>query len=430
MITFDKIPLYLQNLYIIILMIIATLMLILVLMEVFWYFKTFALTVTLLLFGIMAVDIIGKLLLVRRQYEHLELNGFLLHLECTPIYLHLLLLGMELIYLLIAAFIGYWIWKHQFSLNSIREAFAKLPTGVCFASDTGDVLLSNNAANRFVWNVLGCELLNITPVWERLRQIENEQQLSNQQSLNSIKIMLEDYTVKEINRKIIRVDNKRFVEIIVSDVTSLYNLSEEVKNNNENLQNIRNELKELSKNLVKINHEEEVVRHKIRIHNDVGNTILATRNVLNSENCSRSDLLNISAQWRNLAEKLIGMNGETSEENSIQFKEILDTAEQVGVKVTLHGDFKSFDEHAFIVRQVLRETLINAIRHGQADEMDIYVNDYFDRTELRITNNGTIPENFNESGGLKNLREGLVREGGTLSFETDKIFTTIINFKK
>jgi len=332
-----------------------------------------------------------------------------------------------MVYLMI---VSYHIWKHQYSINSIREALANLPTGVCFSNEEGEVLLSNSAMNRFVWRVLGRELLNINDVWEELRELENKQGIIDNQALNSIKIILKDNTVKEIKRKILRIDNKRFAEIIVSDITSLYNISQEVKENKDNLEILRKELKELSNNIVKINHEEEVVRHKIKIHNDVGNTILNTRTILLNDDYCRDDLIRLSKDWRNLAEKLIAMNGETSEENSIQFKEILDTAEQIGVNITVHGDLEALDSHGFIVRQVLRETLINSIRHGQADTMDIYVNDYFDRVELKITNNGEIPEKIVESGGLKNLRDGLIREGGELTFELDEIFTIIINFKK
>ncbi|MBR6897767.1 MAG: hypothetical protein IKN24_06320 [Lachnospiraceae bacterium] len=321
--------------------------------------------------------------------------------------------------------------RTAYSSRSVKEALTALPTGICYSGKEGNVLLANRAINRFIWEMLGSELMNIDDAWDRLREIEDEQKSDYlRANPDSIVLTMSDESIKYLVRSPIEVDGMMFTETVVTDITLLHKLTEEVRQNTIRLKSLYRELKELSDNLVMINHEEEVMRHKIMIHNNVGNMILFTRKLLSDPDAGNDALKDTARQWKVLCDNVIGIKTDSEKGEEIALKELLDTAKEIGFNVGIHGSLSEFSKQGFLVRQILREAMMNSIRHGGADTMDVYPSEAEQSLILTITNNGSVPEHITPSGGLKSLTEAVARSGGSIEIKTDDIFTLIVMIPK
>ena len=71
----------------------------------------------------------------------------------------------------------------------------------------------------------------------------------------------------------------------------------------------------------------------------------------------------------------------------------------------------------------MRECLINAIRHGNADKLYVQIQKG-NTCQVTISNNGTPPDcQIKEGGGLSSLRKKIQESGGSITFQLQPKFT-------
>lgn len=79
----------------------------------------------------------------------------------------------------------------------------------------------------------------------------------------------------------------------------------------------------------------------------------------------------------------------------------------------------------FILYRNAQEAITNAIRHGEATEIGIMLVYHPQSIELKVSNNGKLPENnlYHKGLGLRGMEERIALLGGRLQIESDRLFT-------
>lgn len=318
----------------------------------------------------------------------------------------------------------------HFVRSSIKEAVDTMPVGLCFVDREGRQVLINRSMVNFVEQLTGHALSSITDV---LREIKENRLAENCTRLNLFETEDEDiYTfrmqdgrVLQLTEDFVTIAEERYTQLVVTDITMQHNFYDDLSRTNEALLTQRKEMRSLADRLIQSNHEEELLNYKIQVHNDVGQMILRAGQAL--ESGSMQEMQDCAAKWIDLAERFANMEDEKNRGNSELLEEIIKVAEQIGCKVFFSTDLPEQIAAQSVVRQAIREAIVNAVKHGGANEVTIAHRQVDRMIEITISNNGTLPtKGFSMKGGLKNLYESIRGDGGDFRAETGERFTLVM----
>lgn len=153
---------------------------------------------------------------------------------------------------------------------------------------------------------------------------------------------------------------------------------------------------------------------KMRVHDDIGRSVIATRQFLNQG--KPMEELDLTA-WKN-AVRLLKYENELSEKRDA-VAELMNAACGIGIKVFIDGEFPENTAAKEILISVIRECMTNAVRHAGAGELYVRLVRRENTASVSVTNNGAVPDGeIAEGGGLSSLRILVEKSGGTMEVET------------
>ena len=107
--------------------------------------------------------------------------------------------------------------------------------------------------------------------------------------------------------------------------------------------------------------------------------------------------------------------------------EIIESARKLGCRVVLKEDGEMSRKQAGILRMVLREAIINAIRHAGASEVYVDIINEKKQWILQITDNGkSTPSELKEGGGLTGIRQRVEASGGEVEIRLEPQFKLVV----
>lgn len=131
--------------------------------------------------------------------------------------------------------------------------------------------------------------------------------------------------------------------------------------------------------------------------------------------------------WRELCEKNRFLHYAEAPDDAQALREIMNAAGQIGCRINIRGVPPEDGDRSRIFRQLLRECVVNAVRHAGADTMDVEVHAAAGQTQIRVRNNGRPPDGeVCEGGGLGALRRAVENAGGTMTVETRDAFVLTV----
>ncbi len=323
----------------------------------------------------------------------------------------------------------------QFRKSNVREAIDNLPNGLCFSDQYGQPVLMNYNMVEYAQKICGYRLKNADTFWRDLLEKEpaaGVRRLKTKKPMpNQLTFVLPDGSVLQVGRKQLFIPHLGpYIQTTISDVTMLHELYHQAEENNEKLRVQRREIRELTDRMIRTNHEEEVLAHKIRIHNEMGQMILPTRQMLLGH-ATLTEYKSIGKQWKQIAEKFGEIAGQEAGNARELLQEIFDIAEQIGCEVHMKEDLPASLVSDAWIRQAIREGIINAVRHGMATQIWLSMETNGDAYTLHLMNDGVLPKGeFEMRGGLKNLSEALRAKGGTIQIHTTDKFELVIHVPK
>ena len=309
--------------------------------------------------------------------------------------------------------------KEGFPAKQVQESLDNLPSGIAFFDKNGLPRLCNRRMYSLEHLLAGRDIQSIQEFREAL-----ERPCQAVSILNS-KAMVYRFPDGEVWRfsesSVVTESGERFVQFLAGNITALYENSEELKRDNERLKEAALSMKELSRNILTLTREEEILEMKIRVHDELGHTVLATNRFLTNgmENVQEKELLK---RW-NRALWLLQTNEEDSPDKGWQ-TQLEERGKMLGIKVVVRGELSTPKKGETWLMPALLECMTNSVRHGGATELEIDFTNQKDYDMVRVSNNGSVPEEkVVEGGGLSALRRRVEGSGCQMAVSTAPVFS-------
>jgi len=315
--------------------------------------------------------------------------------------------------------------------QSVREAIDYLPGGICFSTQSGRPVLTNYRMNELVYGLTGHTIINAQNTWEELcghkpangcLKLEDSFMIRDDPEGDSDEILyfqFPDGRIRRFRREELADRAPHYIQLEVTDITDLYRYSKELYENNQRLATQFERRQNLLDNIVDINHEKEILQAKIRIHDDLGRSILTTKQHLWSHTLS-GNIRYLADVWNNTIRNLeefsyIGSNADISPEIEMQR-----AAEMIGCRINFTGERPVSRKTALLFYAAVREALTNAVTHAKADQLNVSIDPTINGYRVVISDNGVVSVPcVSEGGGLSDLRRRLEQEGATMEVKCD-----------
>lgn len=288
----------------------------------------------------------------------------------------------------------------RFMRNVVKEALDNLPSGICFFDANSVLRLCNYRMYSLFYNIAGKDL----------------------QALSELRDFLERGTVLAQDgsawyfreEPIITADKKEYTQVTAVDVTKLYQRQNELRRDNLALAEYAERMKALSNDMLALIRNEEILNMKMRIHDDIGRSVIATRIYLQQSGHSQKPDLTV---WKN-AVRLLKHEIELNEEQNVVAR-LRSEAKSIGVNIHIEGELPENNE---ILTAAIRECVTNAVRHAAARDLYVRIVRNESRLTAFITNSGLpVKGEIAEGGGLTSLRHRVENGGGKMTVKTDPI---------
>lgn len=314
--------------------------------------------------------------------------------------------------------------------NSIKESMDNLPDGICFSKLDGTPLLVNRVMQDISYAVFGNMLVNDVVCVEDVRnnKIKKDARILQQDPL-IIEALGDIWHIKTIIH-----DN--FRETLAYKITLEWGLYQEIEEKNRQIEKINRSLKEYQKNVAEYTRQKEILQAKIKIHDKIGQSLIYFKRYLDMDNKTKEDRDKLINLWM---ESLVMLDEkddflrekEDSSKNEAIFEKLISTAKDIGVAVHLDGETPRDEGDLSLLIDIVHEALINAIRHGQAKNIWIKLDEGDLNIHCKIRNDGILSkELIKEKGGLKNIHQRIKSFGGKMNIELNPQFTLDLSWPK
>ena len=281
--------------------------------------------------------------------------------------------------------------------SSIKEAVDNLPSGVCFFDKNGFVVLCNRTMYRLAFAITGRDLQTFSELENALRN-------------------LPDGTAWRFSSEVITDESgARYTQVVASEVSDLYQGSRELAENIAKLKEFQAYIHSTIKNVAVITRENEILSLKMRIHDELGGSLLKLRRYhLHTDGESKSELL---ANWKKTVSMLKFKSG--PDDVGDPLADLLRSAASIGVEIIHMGKMPENTAAARLIVYAIRECLTNAVRHAGGSRIFVVLTQTGDIVSAVITNDGEPPKaEIIEGGGLSSLRKRIEKAGGTMTVQS------------
>ena len=320
------------------------------------------------------------------------------------------------------------IYKYRKSClreNAVQESLDNLPSGIVFFDGNGMPKLMNRKMYQICQNLAGRDIQNSTELKEALEHPRKENVFYDVDL--KVYCFADGSVWKFSEKEIATTAGDRFFQVLASEVSELYRNKVLLKEENQKLQEMSVAMKELSKNVITLTREEEMLSMKMRVHDNLGYSVLAAQRMLLRESEADRDVF--LSQWKQTLD-LLNKDNESVEGEQLH-RQVQERAEILGVKIIYTGE-KVWESHiSELMDIILLEALSNCVRHAGASEL--YVKSGSEEQEwiIVITDNGQKTEkNVKEGGGLSGIRKRVEQCGGTLKICAESKFSITVKIPK
>ena len=308
-------------------------------------------------------------------------------------------------------------------MDRIKESFDSLPIAACFFDKNGVVRL----INRRMLAIANClrnggiqslaemqSVLQAPPA--NVRCLDMRLRIYRFPDGKALRFAQEQITTKT---------GVRYTQITAADVTELIRKQNQLKAENAKLEEANERLRLLFAQIPEIIREEETLAMKLRVHDDIGHSILAARRVL-LQHADQKEIRANAALWEQSISVLYRSSQITAQSEPLEAAK--KRAEELGVRVLLTGDEPQTQRIRALSALAICECAANCVRH--ADGTELYVRFWRKPgcTEVALTNNGAAPkEKITEGGGLSMLRQRIKKADGKMEVQSIPRFKLILS---
>ena len=271
-------------------------------------------------------------------------------------------------------------------MDRIKESFDSLPIAACFFDKNGVVRLVNRRMLALAGWLREGGIQSLAEMQSALdappanvRCLSPSLRLYRFPDGKALRFAQEQITTRA---------GARYTQVTAADVTELIRKQNQLKAENAKLAEANERLRLLLAQMPEIIREEETLAMKLRVHDDIGHSILAARRVL-LQNAGLEELRANAALWEQSISLLYRSGQMTVQTEPLEAAK--QRARELGVSVLLTGDEPQAQRIRALCALAICECAANCVRH--ADGTELYVS--FARrpgcTEVSLANNGAAP---------------------------------------
>lgn len=325
-------------------------------------------------------------------------------------------------------------FKRRIGRSFVKEGFDNLPSAICFADRSGTVVLCNRLMDSLCHRLTGADLQHISELRRALENpaggVEIEDGKAHIYRFRS-EDSKKDQTGGEgydtfwqfTETQITDTDGREYTQMQAVDVTQLLLKTMELKEENRLLDEANIRAMKLYEDIDRIVREKETLAMKMRVHDDMGMCLLATRNLLTKES-TLEEYREGGRRWHKTLEEILAADQSTGKESvstvdpARALDELLEAAAEIGLAIEVKGDLPESERKAYMMVVAMRECTTNALRHAGASHMTVNLTRTAESETMTITNDGIPPEGeIIEGGGLSGLRRSIENMGGIMKTE-------------
>lgn len=305
--------------------------------------------------------------------------------------------------------------KNNISRFSISEGAEYLDNAFVLAYPNGQVIRCNRKADELTIQLTGHPIVNSEELHQELMRGEL---LPGCRLITNEPLLLEDsekrvwlFTRKELRT----AEDIPFIEFTAVDVTEERRLSDELARDSEKLKQINRQLAEYNMTVDEVVKEEEQLATKIRVHDNMGESLLSARIFLSGQESMISPE-KLLYQWQR---DVAVLSEEAAEKDHVQSQidRLKEAASFLGIELFFMGDMPKDEGVIRIITTAVQECMTNAVAHAQATQMYTSVVLGNETFHVTISNNGSgLKEGFREGGGLSYVREMTEAAGGVIRY--------------
>lgn len=308
--------------------------------------------------------------------------------------------------------------RYSLSWESVKEGCDNLPDGISFFDEYGTVQLINRKMMAVGMMLSGKDIQTLDELRGALAAPRpGVECLDGTTGL----YRFPDKTVRRFTRSwFMDRSGKQITEVIAADVTELYAKQVELNRENACLVEANKRMRWILDNMNDIVREEEILSMKIRIHDDIGHSILAAKKAL----IEQQDIAVIKENavlWEKAADLLYRANNMPPAED--EWETVRNRAGDLGVEIVLDGTLPEEEAARHLLILAIRECVTNCVRHAGGDKVFVETEYGVKQTVFEISNNGRAPQHaVAEGSGLFGLRRRVEREGGIMELAVSPRF--------
>lgn len=309
--------------------------------------------------------------------------------------------------------------KRMPSPSSVKQALDNLNTGICFADKSGRVILINHEMRRLVHALSG-------------RYPQTKEEIDG--ALSSYAEPLEegsglfrfpDGKIGHFRTAPLEApDLDGFTQTAAQDVTDLFYATLDLRRTNEKLRQTNAKLKETYDRLADRIREQETLELKMRIHDNIGTSLIAISEILSGETLDADEQLSILQN----AVRCFSSDRPAPPET---WEDVKRSAKDLHVTVTLDGALPEDGEAKRLLFAAVHECVTNCIYHAGGDRVNVRIETAEAGMTAAFTNNGDAPKGpVREGGGLSSLRRRVEAAHGAMRLLYEPRFTLMIELPK
>ncbi|MDY3281248.1 sensor histidine kinase [Dysosmobacter sp.] len=308
--------------------------------------------------------------------------------------------------------------------SSVKEGFDNLPSAICFAGAGGTILLCNRQMYHLCHILMGMDLQHMGELRRALDQPRPGVEVLDRAARL---YRFPDGTCWQFSEtSVTDAEGEDYTQVQAIDVTELREKQAELERDNAALAEANRRARQLYAELDRIVREKETLAMKIRVHDDMGQCLLATRKLLLTGDAALEDYRTGGRRWAETLGRITAAGG-GRDSGPDTLPALLASAAEIGVRVRVTGKLPQSAENARLMIAAMRECATNTVRHAGGSEMTVELARRAESDIAVITNNGTPPEGeIVEGGGLSGLRRRVEHRQGTMTVEGKPAFRLTI----
>lgn len=310
---------------------------------------------------------------------------------------------------------------------SVKEAMDSLPDGICCYVPEGRVILANHAMEEFVGKATGEEHLYSDDTIRALLSGQLREGCSMMKIGDETIVVLEDGTAGKTVIQDIPYEKYMVRMLVVNDITEAYRKMAELQHIQKKVEILGKRLADVNREIVSLTAEREILNARIRIHDEMGSTLLAVKHYIKNGG-SKQELSELTDRLRRSVSFL---RNDLPAPVRDEYELMIETAAQLGVSVLINGTLPQSEPYKHILATAIHECFTNTLRHAHGNELRITIREDDKKIEAVFSNNGDQPgKDITEKGGLASLRTLTEQAGGKMTVCCDPSFAVILELPK